>query len=552
MFLRRTGCIALAAIAIVLASACLISALVFTGIMNERRAVAQEALSPRIVYGLTFMPSGFDPHINQNSELGIVFRSVYDTLLYRDPNTKQLIPGLAEHVDISADGLTYTFKLKSGVKFHDGEPFDANAVAVTLDRIVNPDTASQKSLALLGSYSRYEIVDALTIKVILNSPYSPLLDGFSQVYLGIASPKALNEYDNATYQFHQVGTGPFMLVDYVPGERIILRRNPDYAWGPSFYEAPTADSVKEIEFRFFQDPATRAPALETGEAQVMGELAPADALLFSRGTDVQVLPQPIPGQPLQFFINTSAAPTSDLAVRRALIFATDRAAIVDSIFQQFSPIANGPLSATTVFYDTGLNNLYRYDQASARELLAQAGYSDSDGDGILDKPDATGIKPLRLVVITPPFGLVPQVVQKLQSQWRGVGIDVEIRQVPNLAAIMEQVDSGDYHLVAFSDYGVDASILNRYYRSDGIMNLSKWKNTEMDAWLDRATATVDETERSNLYIQIQRHIMENALILPIRDYVNLNAASANIQDLKFDAYGWFPILANVKVVNANS
>lgn len=548
MRLGRTGCVVIGSLGLLLIAACLTGVFAITTLGMQGRVSAQQTLTPRIVYGLTFMPSGFDPHVNQNSELGIVFRSVYDTLLYRDPNTKQLVPGLADKVDKSADGLEYTFHLRSGVKFHDGEPFDAYAVAATLDRIVNPDTKSTKALTLLGPYSRYEVIDPQQIKVILNAPYAPILDAFSQVYLGIASPKALKENDAATYQFHQVGTGPFKLVNYVPGEKIILQRNPDYVWGPEFYQTPTAESVQEIEFRFFTDPATRAPALETGEAQIMGELAPTDAMLFARGSNgVQLLPQVIPGQPLQFFINTSLFPTNDLNVRKALLMLTDRTAIVDSVFQQFSPVACGPLSATTPFYDPKVCDLIKFDPQAGRDLLGQAGYADTNNDGYLDKNDGGQVKNLHIVIVTPGFGMVPEVVQKLQSQWKEYGIEVEIRQVANLAAILAEFDKGDYHMVAFTDYGLDASIINNYYRSDGVMNFTKWKNTDLDAWLDRAVVAED-TERAALYSQIQTHIMENALILPIRDYVNLNGAAASINGLTYDAYGWFPLLANVTVI----
>ena len=99
----------------------------------------------RIIYGLTLQPSGFDPHIHGSSELGIPLRSVYDTLVYRDPTTDEFVPGLASSWTVPADGLIYTFVLKQNVKFHDGTAFNAQAVAANLDRIVNPTTAYQKA-----------------------------------------------------------------------------------------------------------------------------------------------------------------------------------------------------------------------------------------------------------------------------------------------------------------------------------------------------------------------------------------------------------------------
>jgi peptide/nickel transport system substrate-binding protein len=176
-------------------------------VVSQGRRVVAEPVKNRIVYGLTLMPSGFDPHINASSELGIVLRSVYDTLLYRDPQTKAFVPGLADKWQISGDGLTYTFHLKTGVKFHDGTPFDASAVAANLDRITAPATRSQKAVFMLGPYDHYAVVDPQTIQVVLKSPYAPLLDAFCQVYLGMASPTALKAYDPLPVP--PDGTGPF-------------------------------------------------------------------------------------------------------------------------------------------------------------------------------------------------------------------------------------------------------------------------------------------------------------------------------------------------------
>src|SRR5215475_9907395 len=271
--------------------ACIAVVLVASLFTARRTNAAQQPAGNRIVYGLTLMPSGFDPHINSSAELGIVFRSVYDTLVYRDPKTKDFVPGLAQKWAVSADGLTYTFTLKKGVKFHDGEPFNAQAVAANLDRIADPATKSQKALGLLGPYSNYVVVDEYTFQIVLKSPYAPLLDGLAQVYTGIASPKALKANGNDVYQFHQVGTGPYFMVDYVPGDHITIRRNPDYTWGPKFYTPRTARSLDEITFKFFTDPPTRAPALESGAAQIVGELLPTDAALFAGNSQISLYPQ---------------------------------------------------------------------------------------------------------------------------------------------------------------------------------------------------------------------------------------------------------------------
>ncbi len=497
----------------------------------------------RIIYGLTLQPSGFDPHIHASSELGIPLRSVYDTLVYRDPTSDAFVPGLASSWTVSADGLIYTFVLKQNVKFHDGTAFNAQAVAANLDRIMNPTTASQKAASLLGSYSSYEVVDDYTIRLILSEPYSPLLDSLSQVYLGMASPTALSQYSNERYQFNQVGTGPFRFVEYVPGDRLVIRRNPDYVWGPPFYSVATAESVEEIEFRFFTDAATRAIALEGGDVQVMGELLPIDARELAVSQDIELMPVNVPGQPLQFLLNTTVFPTDDLSVRRALLTATNREAIIDAVFQRFSPIAWSPMAASTTFYSTSLAGAYDYDPGAARSLLGSAGYTDSDNNGYLD---ASGTD-LTLNMIVPPWGLIPDVAQLIQDQWREVGIRVQLETVPTRSALVEKVNEGTYNLVAFYEFGDDPAFLNRYFTSDGTNNWTHTVDADLDRALRDAVAQADPATRATLYAEAQRIIMDQALILPIRDYVNLNAAQASVQNLAFDAYGWFPILNNVTV-----
>lgn len=500
----------------------------------------------RITYGLTLIPSGFDPHINQSTELGIVLRQVYDTLVYRDPDTLAFVPGLATEWTISPDGLVYEFRLREGVTFHDGTAFNAEAVASNLDRIVDPATASQKAFFMLGPYLSYQIIDRYTIRLILAEPYNPLLDALSQVYLGIASPTALAQYTNNTYQFHQVGTGPFRFVEFLPGDRIILQRNEAYAWAPDFY-APTAqegDVVDEIIFRFFTDEATRALALQSGDAQIMGELLPSDARALATNSQIQLITTDIPGMPLQFLMNTRRPPTDNLLVRQALILATNRSAISDTVYQGFSPPAWGPLSSSSPFFNRNVIGAYDHDPQAARDLLTQIGYADSDNNGYLD---ANG-EDLTISLIVPNWGLLPQVVQLLQDDWRTIGVKTIIQPVPGFNALREAIERGEYNLASFDTPGLDPAFLNDYFLTGAVRNWMNYSNPELDNLLLSAVRESSEDVRRGYYAEIQRIIMNEALILPIREYVNLNGAAASVQGLRFDPYGWFPLLQNITVV----
>ena len=496
------------------------------------------ASGPRIVYGLTLAPSGIDPHVNASSELGIPLTSVYDTLVYRDPESGEFVPGLAERWDISDDGLIYTFHLRQDVTFHDGAPFDAEAVRFNMDRITSPDLASQKARFMLGPYERTAVVDEYVVQMLLAEPFVPFLDALSQVYLGMASPSAVQEWGDE-YQLHQVGTGPFVFAEYVPGDHLLLRRNPDYAWGPALYEHETAQ-LEEVEFRFFTDPATRSPALETGDADVMGEIPPQDAARLEQNADFRVQPVPIPGVSLMVFMNTARPPLDDVRVRQALLYGADRQAIVATVFRDTSPVAYGPLAAVTAGYEPALQNTYTHDPAQATALLDEAGWSDTDGDGIRDRDG----EPLALDMYLMGWGHMPEVGQLLAAQWAELGVGVN-SQVVSYPEALQVAGDGEHHLIPFNLSGSDPDILRKFFHSQAGFNWAKVSDPDLDDWLQTAARTPDWSQREALYSQVQRRVMDQALIIPIRDYVNLNGVGGRVQGLRFDAQGWFPWLIDV-------
>ncbi len=496
--------------------------------------------SSRVVYGLTLAPSGIDPHVNRSSELGIPLTSVYDTLVFLDPESGQFVPGLAERWEMSGDGLVYTFYLRQDVYFHDGTPFNAGAVRYNLDRITSDELASQKARYMLGPYEATEVVDEFTVRIRLSEPFAPLLDGLSQVYLGMASPAAVDEW-GSEYQLHQVGTGPYVFAEYVPGGRILLRRNPAYAWAPAVYENETA-AVEEIEFRFFADPPTRWPALQTGDADIVGEIPPQHAAQVEANPDFRIEGARIPGASLMFFVNSTRPPLDDAKVRQALLYGTDREAIVTAVFHDTSPVAYGPLAAITFGYEPAVEDLYPFDPRQAEVLLDQAGWVDSDGDRVRDRDG----EPLTLDVYLMGWGYMPEVGQVLQAQWLDLGIAVNGRVVSFVEAT-ELADEGQHHLVPFNLSGSDPDILRQFFHSEGGSNWSRVSDPDIDSWLEQASRTSDQAERAELYSQVQLRVMDEALVVPIRDYVNLNGVSERVQGLRFDAQGWFPWLIDLVV-----
>jgi peptide/nickel transport system substrate-binding protein len=514
-------------------------------------ATASQGGAPRaggtLRYGLTLPVSGIDPHIHANSELGIALSSVYDTLVVQDKDG-QFRPSLAEKWEVSADGTEYTFKLRPGVKFHDGTPFNAAAVVANLKRISDPATQSQKAVFLLGPYDSSEALDDLTVRIKLKAPYAPLLDGLGQVYLGMASPAALEEWGDQ-YQLHQVGTGPFKFVSYQERQELVLEKNADYAWAPAIRKHQGPAYLDRIEFRFYSDAATRLPALISGQADVMGELPVTDAQQLSAAANAQrfkLYPVAVPGTSVQFFQNTALPPLDDPKVRQALLYLTDRQALMKAVFGEFSPVATGPLAAVTKFAmgPTLSAAPYLYDPAKGRALLAEAGWTDSDGDGVLDK----GGQKLGLKGVLMSWGELPAIGAILQSQWKAAGIQLDLEQMPYPAAL-EAGRKGTHHLIPFSNSGTDASMLATFFhgKNIGAFNWSRVDDATVNKELDQAQATNDNPKRAELYLDVQRRVMDGAWTLPIRDQVNLNAASARVQGLEYDAQGWWPVLYDVWV-----
>jgi len=489
-------------------------------------------------YGLTLVPTNIDPQVGASSELGIPLRSVYDTLVFRDAHG-QFVPGLASRWEVSADGLTYTFFLRQDVRFQDGTPFNAEAVRINLERVLDPAIQSQKAAFMLGPLQSVEVIDPYTVRLHMKQPFAPLLDSLSQVYLGMASPAALAKWGNADYQFHQVGTGPFRFVEYLAGDHLTLERNPDYAWGPSTYQHRTAQ-VQQIVFRFYEDPASRVPALLSGEADVMGEVPPQDAAALSKKPGYSLLPTSIPGQPLQFFLNVTAPPTDDLQVRQALLEATDRGAIANSLFGGSSPPAQGPLDLSTWgAFPTIPLSLYHPDGSA--QLLDQAGWRLPPGGGLRNK---NGV-PLELEIVAPPWGFSPQAAEALQAQWQSVGIAVHVTQVASITELSAAQAGGKYNLIADNFSDTDPDILRSFYSSGALDNLSKVQDAQLDRLLEQAASTLSASAREALYAQAEKRIADLALVIPVRDYVNLNMTRSPVKDLHFDYAGWFPILIDV-------
>ncbi len=519
----------------------LLICLALAGCAAWRTAVACEADARCLRYALSADFAMLDPHSADLPEASLIFRQIYDTLVYRDGVNHDFLPGLASSWEVSSDGLVYTFLLRRDVFFHDGARFNAAAVARNLERIYDPEQPAARAIELLGSLSQYEIVDDYTLRLRLATPYPALLDGLAQPWLGIASPRALDAYGRLRYQFHQAGTGPFLLESYTPGEAVALRRFSEYRVNPAIYSPLAGDEIQRVQFELGSRQLNDVRALFDDSLDVLADISPADAQRVAGNSRVQVLPVQIPSLAASLLLNTARPPLDDRNLRRALLLATDRAAISEQITFNFSPIAWAPLSSSTGYAHTGYVGSYAFDLAAAKELISAAGFVDSDGDGFVEHAG----RALTLRMVVPPGGHLPQIAELLRRTWRAVGIDLRLQPVPGKSRLTELVLSGEYDLLPIDAPGIDPALLGQVFAGDAPYAASRAPHPRLSQLLAQAERENDHNLRRQRYYEVQALLMEETLLLPLREPLRLTATRAAVRKLRFDAYGLYPLLYNV-------
>ena len=520
-----------------------ICVLVLAGCSATEKTIPCEEDRRCLRYAISTDIPVLDPHLSALPEAGMIFRQLYDTLIYRDGESRKFLPGLAIDWQVSPDGLVYTFQLRQDVAFHDGSAFTAASVARNIERIFHPDSGQTLARELLGPLQQFEILDEYTIRLRLFEPHSALLDSFAQPFLGIASPAALERYDRLRYQYHQSGTGPFMLVDYLPGERIVLSRYDGYTVAPDIYEPLTGEEIEGIEISIIGE-SDADPIPHFGISQhVIDDVSPKAAQILAGNSRALLLPIEVPGQSVQFVFNTKRRHLSDRAVRLGLLLATNRVAIIDQVFFNTSPLAWMPLSESSGYAHTGFIGAYEFDRVQAQAALAEAGYADSDDDGLLDRSGDQ----LSLTMLVPPWGQLPEVAALLQEQWRQIGVDLRAEPVPGKSQLRSLIQSGEFDLLPVDNYGLDPGILGRIFLDSSLYSFARAQHPALNDLLVHAAQERDPARRRTQYYEIQSLLMQEALLLPVREAVRLRAVSPDVVGLRYDAYGLYPLFSNVAI-----
>ncbi len=455
-----------------------------------------------IVVGLQAEPVTLDPHQVTDYNTNRAVDPMFERLVRFKDESTELEPGLAEKWDISADGLIYRFTLRSGVTFHDGTAFDADAVVFSILRQIDPnhpyhDTGEFAYAEFtFGAVDTVRALDPQTVEIVLKEPYAPFLANMAIQSASIVSPAAVEKYGR-DFSKNPVGTGPFRFVEWKPGIEVILERNPNW-WGGQ-------PQVERLIFRPIVEDRTRLTEFEAGSIDFIVNIPPDDLPRLRQSPNVTVLEQP--GMHVWYLVfNCRKEPFNKKEVRQAVNYAINKEAIVNELLKGTGVLAKGPLPPVVWGYTEDVMQ-YDYNPERAKELLAQAGYPNGfkvtfwvpeSGSG-MQQPKAMGAA--------------------IQADLRAVGIEAEIQtfewgtyldkvlgdpeQLPELFQLSWIGDNGDPDNFLYILLSGDA------WPPAGF-NLGYYKNEEVDALLREARRINDRAQRERLYQQALKLLVEDA------------------------------------------
>jgi ABC-type transport system substrate-binding protein len=492
-------------------AALIVAAALATATWTAASAPAGPARGGRFVIGKPLDPDGYDPHRVTAINASHVITLIYDNLVNIDFDLKTITPGLAREWEISRDGKVYTFKLRNDVKFHSGRRFTSADVKYTFERILDTRTASPHRFRL-DQVETIETPDDTTVVLRLKQPQSDLLLQLTNPFMGIIDREAVEKYGPRYGAAGAGGTGPFMFVEWVPNERTVLRRNPEYRWGPPYYRNRGPAHVDEVVYRIIPEPQTLVFELERGNIHSAFSVRPADIDVLRRNPSVQIL-EAKPYQHIQYLSFKVTRPgISELNVRKAISAAINKAELVREVQRGQGAVAHGIVQPTTLDYWPGQEQVFpKYDPGLARRLLEEAGWR-LGGDGIRVKDGQ------RLGLLF--FGIAgnqEELATLLQAHLRAVGIELTLRLV-TLAAYFPGLRNQDYDVWSLDyPYATIQEMLNLYFWSGNIPSPNRvmWNDTNTDAYLLLARTARSDDARARYVQQLQKIVAENHLWVPL-------------------------------------
>lgn len=495
-------------------------------------AVPEAAQGGRLVFAGNEEPESIDA-IDAISVNAIqVVAQIFETLVYID-QSQQVYPGLALEWERSDDATVWTFTLVQNARWHDGTPFNAQSVVDHFEYVRTQDPTGSISSALKSILSKTEKIDDYTVRITLNAPDPDFL-------VRMAEPAAA--IDNIAHKTklgpdagaNPIGTGPFKFKEWIRGSQITLVPNPDWTWGSPLFGVNGPPRIDELVFRFIPEAQTRLATLESGESHFIDLLPFQEMKRLREDTRFTVSGFLLPGMPQMNYMNTTMAPTDDVNVRKAIIYATDKQSIIDSVYFGLVEPAYGPLSRVFPEYDPAIEELYSYDPEKARQLLDEAGW--------VPGPDGVRVKDgQRLEVTIVENKSWNDWVYLMQANLQEVGFDAKVLTTQG-PSNTEAIASGKYQVPAMGDVFTTASQMTRDWESKGYGTFPSghfWQDKTLDDMLYDAQSELDPAQRKEKYSQIQFYIMENALMVPVFELYFYAAHAKNLKGFVVDGSGFY-------------
>ena len=452
-----------------------------------------------LVVGQIAEPKSLDPATVTAVNDFRILMNVYDGLVRYKDGTLEVEPALADSWTISADGTEYTFNLRSGITFHDGSAFDADAVKFNFDRMLDEnhpyhDTGPFPLSFFFSAIESVDVVNSSTVKFTLNAPYAPFLSNLAYPTGLIVSPAGVMA-NGADFGRNPSGTGPFKFEGWKSNEYVVVNRNDDYWDGTA--------SLDGIVFRPLTDGNTRVAEMLSGGIDLMVEIPPTSLSEFS-GSEYSVVEQA--GPHVWFLIlNAKEGPFANKKVRQAANYAINKKAIVEDVLEGTAAIAAGPTPPAFAWAYNDSLEPYPYDPEKAKALIAEAGAEGAEltffvtegGSGMLD-PVAMGTA--------------------IQADLEAVGFDVKI-ETYEWNSFLGEVNPGlegkaDMAEMAWMTNDPDTlpflALRTQSWPEEGGFNSGYYSNPKVDELLEAARASTDQNERARLYQEMQTIVQEDA------------------------------------------
>ena len=436
---------------------------------EEEPATEDEAVGgDAFVYALGSEPTSLDPHLVDDGGERAINDNVYETLLARTP-AGELVPGLAADLPTQVDDTTWEVTLREGVQFHNGEPFNAESVVASVDRIMRLiEEGVTDNDGFFGTFTGAEAVDDTTVRITTDGP-----DGVvpSRLYWLKMIPASAVDAEDLSDSV--IGTGPYTFVEWARGERVVLGANPDYWDG--------APSIDQVEYRFISEAGSRLAGLLSGEYDLIANLNPSDVGQAPKSASIQGQEHPV------LILDADEGITSDPDVRLALNLAVDKQAIADGLFEGFAVVDNGQLLSPSILGHNPELEPYPYDPEEAARLIEEAGVA---GESITLVGESSGR-----------WLLDAELVQAVAGYWEAAGLTVDL-QLPEfgeyLDVLFAEGNRADAIFVSSSNDLLDADRqLASYYAPSGIGASNS--NDQLQELVDSARAEPDAEAREALY-----------------------------------------------------